>query len=102
MAPAAKRLPARRPRHSAARSAIVVLTMLPERAGAEAIARELLSARLAACIQIGTAVQSLYHWRGQIETANRPLGIEFDEIVKRSPPAEHSKNYFLRQRPVLT
>ena len=77
MAPAAKRLPARRPKQSAARSAILVLTMLPERAGAEAIARELLSAHLAACIQIGTTVQSLYHWRGQIETATEiPMAIK--------------------------
>src|SRR5205823_8811392 len=77
LAPAAKKLPARRPKHSAARSAILVFTMLPERAGAEAIARELLSARLAACIQIGTAVQSLYHWRGEIETATEiPMAIK--------------------------
>jgi len=77
LAPAAKRLPARRPKQSAARSAILVLTMLPERAGAEAIARELLSAHLAACIQIGTTVQSLYHWRGQIETATEiPMAIK--------------------------
>lgn len=77
MAPAANGLPARRPKHSAPRSAIVVLTMLPERADAETLARELLSARLAACIQIGAAVRSLYHWRGQIETASEiPMAIK--------------------------
>jgi periplasmic divalent cation tolerance protein len=43
---------------------------LPERSGAEALARELLATRLAACIQIGAAVESLYHWRGEIETAS--------------------------------
>jgi periplasmic divalent cation tolerance protein len=61
----------------APRSAILVLTTLPERGDAEALARELLAARLAACIQIGATVQSLYHWRGQIETAAEiPIAIK--------------------------
>jgi periplasmic divalent cation tolerance protein len=47
---------------------ILVLTTLPERSAAEALARELLEARLAACIHVG-ATRSLYHWRGEIETA---------------------------------
>ena len=62
---------------SATRSSILVLTTLPDQAQAEALARELLTARLAACIQIGATVQSLYHWRGQIETASEiPLAIK--------------------------
>lgn len=48
---------------------ILVITTLPERAAAEALARELLEARLAACIHVGATVQSLYHWQGEIETA---------------------------------
>ena len=77
MAPAATRFLARRPKHSAPESAILVLTTLPERTGAEALARELLAARLAACIQLGAAVQSLYHWRGEIETADEiPIAIK--------------------------
>jgi periplasmic divalent cation tolerance protein len=53
------------------------LTTLPERADAEALARELLAARLAACIQIGAAVESLYHWKGEIETATEfPMAIK--------------------------
>ena len=77
MAPAATRFPARRPKHSAPESAILVLTTLPERAAAEALARELLAARLAACIQLGSTVQSLYHWRGEIETADEiPIAIK--------------------------
>jgi periplasmic divalent cation tolerance protein len=71
--PAANRAEAK---SSAARS-IVVLTTLPERAAAEALARELLAARLAACIQIGAALQSLYHWKGEIETATEiPMTIK--------------------------
>lgn len=48
---------------------ILVLTTLPDRVAAEALARELLEARLAACIHVGATVHSLYHWRGEIETA---------------------------------
>jgi periplasmic divalent cation tolerance protein len=57
--------------------ALLVLTTLPERAAAEALARELLASRLAACIHVGAPVCSLYHWRGQIETGNEiPLAIK--------------------------
>jgi periplasmic divalent cation tolerance protein len=49
---------------------LLVLTTFPQREAAESFARELLAARLAACIQIGTTVRSLYHWRGEIETAD--------------------------------
>ena len=54
-----------------------MLTTLPDRAGAEALARELLTARLAACVQIGATLRSLYHWRGGIETADEvPVAIK--------------------------
>lgn len=56
---------------------ILVLTTLPERFAAEALARELLEARLAACIHVGATLRSLYHWRGEIETAEEtPLTIK--------------------------
>ncbi len=50
-------------------AAILVLTQMPDRASAQGLARALVEGRLAACVSIGTAVDSLYHWRGQIETA---------------------------------
>ncbi len=54
-----------------------MLTTLPERGAAEALARELLASRLAACVHVGAMLQSLYHWRGQIETAAEiPLAIK--------------------------
>ena len=56
---------------------LLVLTTFPERAQAEALARELLAARLAACIHIGATVRSLYHWKGEIETADEtPVAIK--------------------------
>jgi len=76
---------------------ILILTTLPERAAAEALARHLLTTRLAACIQIGATAQSLYHWRGQIETAAEiPLAIKtrarlyprVEEAIRRHHPYE--------------
>jgi periplasmic divalent cation tolerance protein len=57
--------------------AILVLTHAPDRAVAESIAHALLTRRAAACINIGGSVQSMYHWRGQIETGEEiPLAIK--------------------------
>jgi periplasmic divalent cation tolerance protein len=53
--------------------ALLVLTTLPDPEAAEALARELLAARLAACVHVGAPMRSLYHWRGQIETADETL-----------------------------
>jgi periplasmic divalent cation tolerance protein len=78
-------------------SSILILTTLPERGAAEALARELLTTRLAACIQIGATAQSLYHWRGEIETAAEiPLAIKtrtrlyprVEEVIRRHHPYE--------------
>lgn len=61
----------------APRTPLLVLTALPQRKAAELLARELLAARLAACIHIGAPVHSLYHWRGEIETADEiPVAIK--------------------------
>lgn len=57
--------------------AIVVLTHLPDAQSAQALARVLVTARLAACVNIGAGVESIYHWRGEIETAREiPLAIK--------------------------
>ena len=52
-----------------AAAAILVLTHLPDRDAALGLARTLLAERLAACVNIGAPVESMYHWHGQIETA---------------------------------
>ena len=57
--------------------AIIVLTTLPDLESARALARALLAERLAACVNLGASVESMYHWRGQIETAEEtPLAIK--------------------------
>jgi periplasmic divalent cation tolerance protein len=49
--------------------AVLVVTQVPDRATADRLAAAVLERRLAACVSIGTPVDSLYHWRGRIETA---------------------------------
>ena len=49
--------------------AIVVLTTVPDLECAEAIARVLVEERLAACVNIGGAMTSIYRWNGSIESA---------------------------------
>ena len=50
-------------------AAILVLTTLPDHAAAQSLARALVTGRLAACVNIGAPVESMYHWQGEIETA---------------------------------
>ncbi|MFI4887712.1 MAG: divalent-cation tolerance protein CutA [Burkholderiales bacterium] len=57
--------------------AILVLTSVPDRAVAVALANALLEDRLAACVNIGGRVESIYHWRGRIETGDEvPVAIK--------------------------
>jgi len=78
-------------------AAIVVLTNLPDRASAGKLARALVEGRLAACVNVGATVESIYHWRGKIETAAEvPLAIKtravlFSEVeaaIRRFHPYE--------------
>jgi len=58
-------------------AAILILTQMPDRASAQSLARSLVESRLAACVSIGAPVESLYHWRGQIETAEEvPVAVK--------------------------
>ena len=58
-------------------AALLVLTQMPDYASAQALARALVEERLAACVTVGPPVDSLYHWRGEIETAKEvPVAIK--------------------------
>ena len=61
-------------------AAILVVTQMPDRASALTLARLLVESRLAACVSVGAPVESLYHWRGKIETAQ-----EIPVVVKTRP-----------------
>jgi periplasmic divalent cation tolerance protein len=70
-------------------AAIVVLTNLPDRETAQALARALVEGRLAACVNIGAAVDSMYHWQGQIETEMEiPVAIKTRAVLYSKVEAE--------------
>ena len=63
-------------------AAILVLTSLPDHAAASALARSLVTGRLAACVNVGAPVESMYHWQGQIETAREvPVTIKTRAVL---------------------
>jgi periplasmic divalent cation tolerance protein len=52
---------------------VLVMTTLPDEASARVLARHLVERRLAACVSISPAVQSIYRWQGAIEEANEVM-----------------------------
>jgi periplasmic divalent cation tolerance protein len=48
---------------------LIVMTNLPNAQAAEAIASTLVKSRLAACVNLLPAVQSVYRWQGKVERA---------------------------------
>jgi len=52
---------------------IVVLTTCASVVEAESIARELVTAQLAACVNVVSGARSIYRWRGAIEEASECL-----------------------------
>mgnify|MGYP006287955211 CR=1 FL=1 len=49
---------------------LLVLTNLPDANSARALAHLLVESRLAACVNLLPAVQSIYHWQGAVEQAS--------------------------------
>lgn len=52
---------------------IVILCAVPEDFDAEPLAKALLEPSLAACVQIGTGITSMYRWKGAVETSRERL-----------------------------
>jgi len=48
-------------------SALLVLTNLPDRAAAEALAAQLVERRVAACVNVLSPCRSVYRWRGEVQ-----------------------------------
>ena len=72
-------------------AAIMVVTQMPDRASALVLARSLVESRVAACVSIGAPVESLYHWRGKIETAQ-----EIPVVVKTRPECYADVEAYIR------
>ena len=51
-------------------SMLLVITNLPDQASAEAMARQLIDDRVAACVNILAPCRSVYRWQGAVETAS--------------------------------
>jgi periplasmic divalent cation tolerance protein len=51
-------------------SFVIVLTTFPEDGDAKPLARTLVEERLAACVNILPAMQSIYRWEGKVERAS--------------------------------
>lgn len=76
---------------------ILVSTTLPDRELATGLAQALIRDRLAACVSIGAPVESIYHWRGKVETAKevpvliKTTGAQFAAVeaaIRRNHPYE--------------
>lgn len=51
----------------------IILCTCPDRQVAELLARQLLEAKLVACVNILPGITSMYHWEGQIEASTECL-----------------------------
>ena len=58
-------------------SFVQVITTVSEKKDAETLTKEILGKRLGACVQIMGPINSLYRWKGKIETAK-----EFVCVIK--------------------
>ncbi|PCI61461.1 MAG: divalent-cation tolerance protein CutA [Methylophilaceae bacterium] len=57
--------------------ALIVLTTWPDQQQAEQMAEKMITAKLAACVNIGSACQSVYEWENKIEMQTEvPLHIK--------------------------
>lgn len=54
---------------------LVVMCTFPDAATARRVARELVDRRLAACVSLIPAVESVYRWQGAVESANEVLAV---------------------------
>ncbi len=67
---------------------IIVLTTIPNIEEAESLARKIVQAKLAACVQILPAIKSVYFWEGAVQTdfehllLIKTLADKFDELEK--------------------
>jgi periplasmic divalent cation tolerance protein len=68
--------------------AIVVLTTVPNVVEAETLARKIIEAKLAACVQISPPIKSFYFWKDEIQADSehllliKTLAERYDELEK--------------------
>lgn len=77
--------------------ALLVFTNVPDVEAAQKLARQVLEQRLAACVNILPAMQSIYRWQGEIEEADEVMlqmktsqsrYAELEAVIKAAHPYE--------------
>jgi periplasmic divalent cation tolerance protein len=71
---------------------LLVITNLPDRASAQALAGALIERRLAACVNVLGECVSVYRWKGQVETA-----AEIPVLVKTTADAYPALELAIRE-----
>ena len=72
---------------------LLALSTFPDRSTAQRIAEELVNGRFAACANVASAVDSIYSWKGEVETASEVL--VFFKMTAARFPAFQEKLKFL-------
>jgi periplasmic divalent cation tolerance protein len=76
---------------------IQIITTVDKRPAAERIAKILIAKRLAACVQVGGPVKSIYRWKGKVETSREWLCViktrkslykKVETAIKKNHPYE--------------
>ena len=76
---------------------LIVLSTFPDTAAAEAMAAQLIEARLAACVNLLPGLTSVYEWQGRRENSTEVLAIiktteervaALEAFIERSHPYE--------------
>lgn len=69
-------------------NAVVVLTTVPKLEEAETLARKIVEAKLAACVQVLPQMKSFYYWENEIQTDSenllliKTLAEKYDELER--------------------
>jgi periplasmic divalent cation tolerance protein len=66
---------------------LLALSTFPDRMTAQRIAEELVVGHYAACANVASAVDSIYWWKGEVETASEVM-VFFKTTVERFPAFE--------------
>jgi periplasmic divalent cation tolerance protein len=72
---------------------ILVFTSLPDQHSAEALAQHLITAKLAACVNILAPCTSIYHWQGKTESTS-----EFPLLIKTTQTRYAALEQTIRER----
>lgn len=69
--------------------AILILTSFPNKEEALKLAKQLIDQHSAACIHIGPASTSIYHWKGKTETASE-VTVSIKTLLSRYDEVENT------------